>query len=193
MKVPSRCWFTRERGTQNKLDMRTKTISPELLAQILSASWQKTFWSHVVIRGADDCWLWTACVSSRYGQVTLKRWGNKFTFRAHKIAWISSHRKTVAAGMCVLHSCINTPLCCNPKHLREGTQLENMQDMDRQGRRGIVVGEAARDAKLTNEQVIEIRFLYSLGVGTHRSLGKEFGVSGPTIRQIVIRNKWKHI
>jgi len=34
-----------------------------------------------------------------------------------------------------LHSC-DTPRCCNPDHLREGTQKENIADMDARGRRG---------------------------------------------------------
>lgn len=35
-----------------------------------------------------------------------------------------------------LHSC-DTPRCCNPEHLREGSQKENIAEMDSRGRRGV--------------------------------------------------------
>ena len=40
---------------------------------------------------------------------------------------------------------------------------------------------------LTREQVEEIRVTYAAGFGTHRSLGKEYGVNPSTIRQVVLR------
>lgn len=40
---------------------------------------------------------------------------------------------------------------------------------------------------LTREQVEEIRATYAAGLGTHRSLGKKYGVNPSTIRQVVLR------
>ena len=54
-------------------------------------------------------------------------------------------------------------------------------------------GENKSGAKLTNQQVIEIRRLYATGHYTHRGLGQQFGVSHATIDAIVNMKKWRHL
>jgi hypothetical protein len=54
-------------------------------------------------------------------------------------------------------------------------------------------GEKSGLAKLTNEKVREIRTIYALGNTSLRKLGGEFGVSGPTIRDIVVKKIWRHV
>ncbi|WP_353848756.1 HNH endonuclease [Brevundimonas sp.] len=52
-------------------------------------------------------------------------------------AFFEKHVRPLASNECVLHKC-DTPTCVNPDHLRAGTQLENIQDMNAKGRhRGI--------------------------------------------------------
>lgn len=51
-------------------------------------------------------------------------------------------------------------------------------------------GEESVQAKLTTEAVLEIRRLYQEGEGM-RSLGRQFGVTHPTIRKIVLNQTWK--
>ena len=57
-------------------------------------------------------------------------------------------------------------------------------------------GEAHHRAKLTEEQVSDIRWKYRLrkqtGV-TMASLGREYGVNRGTIRAIILRKLWSHI
>lgn len=52
---------------------------------------------------------------------------------AHRFAYELEHGP-IPDGMEVLHTCDNPP-CCRGSHLVLGTQMENMQDMNRKGRR----------------------------------------------------------
>lgn len=52
--------------------------------------------------------------------------------RAHRIAY-AAFNGSIPEGLCVMHTCDNPP-CCNPAHLKVGTQKENVADMIRKGR-----------------------------------------------------------
>ena len=56
---------------------------------------------------------------------------------------------------------------------------------------GRTVGETHGMAKLTNQQVFEIRAL--AGTMSHEKIGKRFGVSGSAAGNIIRRKRWKHI
>lgn len=71
-----------------------------------------------------------------------------------------------------------------------GTREDNMRDKVRHGNSS--KGEKANTAKLTEEQVLEIR-RRRVGQKSGRSLAAEFGVSVGTIHCIVTRQNWKHI
>lgn len=173
--------------------MRTKTISPELLAQLLSDKFKTRFWSNVRIAKPNECWLWKlAKASNGYGLLSLKRNRKNRTFLAHRLAWMLHNDRNIPNHKGILHSCIGQRDCCNPAHLRIGTQKENLQEMTDQGRRVATVGEAAHSCKLTNEQVIQIRNLHYQGVGQH-TIARMFKVSHPSIFRIVHRQGWKHI
>jgi hypothetical protein len=92
------------------------------------------------------------------------------------------------AGLSVMHTCDN-PGCINPAHLKLGTHADNMRDKKNKGR--APRGEDAGRAKLTEKQVIEIRGLAS--IIQYRLLATQYGVSVPTIKDIVARKIWKHI
>lgn len=86
------------------------------------------FWARVDIRGSNDCWNWLGgrtrdpYGNPSYGQLCYQR---KF-YVAHRLAWILTTGE-IPDGLFLLHSCDNTR-CCNPNHLRLGTQTDNMQD-----------------------------------------------------------------
>lgn len=67
-------------------------------------------------------------------------------------------------------------------------------DMVSKGRHvpGVLLGESSANAKLTNDQVIEIRRLASNGV-TQVEIGRRFGVTPKHIGKIVRRELWKHL
>lgn len=65
-----------------------------------------------------------------------------------------------------------------------------MRDMRLKGR---LKGEKAGRAKLSEEQVREIRVLYATGDYTYRSLGKKYGVNKTPIGYIIKRINWSHV
>lgn len=52
--------------------------------------------------------------------------------RANRVAWILTHGE-IPDGLIILHRCDNPP-CCNPRHLKPGTQRDNTEDKMRRGR-----------------------------------------------------------
>lgn len=76
----------------------------------------------------NGCWNWQGEPDGPgYGATTFngERW------RTHRLAYYLSRGKRPKRY--VLHSCDNR-LCCNPGHLREGTQQDNVDDMIERGR-----------------------------------------------------------
>lgn len=138
----------------------------------------------ISIGGSDECWLWTGAKNHKgYGYVKVK--GRML--RVHRVA----HEEAIGPiehKLLVLHSC-DTPACVNPKHLRAGTQKENMQDRENRGR--TLKGETSPRSKLTEQQVLEIRARRSVGE-PREVLAQEFGVSIPHISDIALGKSWVH-
>ncbi len=150
---------------------------------------EERFWSKV--DKTDTCWNWTAGKNTGgYGHFWLK--GKDAV--ASRVSW-ELLNGPIINNLCVLHKCDNKT-CVNPDHLFLGTNKENTEDMFKKGRQPKntgAKGEAHYDAKLTKEQVLEIRDLYSKGNTTHRKLSKQFGVNPSQIGKIIRKIYWKHI
>ena len=134
----------------------------------------------------NGCHLWTAYTTpDGYGQFGyLGR-----VVRAHRYA----------AGMVDLppeiqtrHTC-HVRACVNPAHLTFGSNADNVRDRNEAGRQARQKGVDHGRAKLTEEQVIEIRRRYADGGVTHRSLGAEYGVTYSLIGYIVRRKLLTHL
>lgn len=54
-------------------------------------------------------------------------------------------------------------------------------------------GENHGQSKLTESQVLEIRYLYQRGGITQKALGKKYGVHGSAVSNIVNRKNWVHV
>lgn len=149
------------------------------------------FWKKVEKGGPCECWNWNAC-KNELGYGNLNLFGKSLL--AHRVAFAIS-KGAFRSSLKVCHSCDN-PSCCNPSHLWLGTDADNVADRDAKGR--LVKGKTFHggshvNAKLTDEQVSEIRALYAFGEWLHRELGEKYGVSRGTIQRIVTGARWKHL
>jgi len=143
------------------------------------------FWEKVEIQGSG-CWEWRGAIGKRgYGNFSLG--GGKF-INSHRLSWRFAYGYLPKRNIFVCHRCDNRK-CVNPNHLFLGTAKENTRDMISKGRlrkRGSMRGENGPNAKLTLEEVREIRALR----GTHREIADRFGVSRSAISMIRSGLNW---
>lgn len=136
--------------------------------------------------GPEACWPWTA---GRFPFGHGCFWIDGKSKKASRLAYEIEHGP-IPPGLCVLHSCDNPP-CCNPAHLRAGTQADNCRDKVLRSRQ--IRGTATNTAKLDEDTVRSIRSLarYS-GIPVYQ-IAKLFGVSNPNVRALIHRRSWRDV
>jgi hypothetical protein len=90
--------------------------------------------------------------------------------------------------------------CCHNDGNVDNNRIENLRwdtrennELDKFKHGTSPKGERNPCAKLTEEQVIEIRKLYNTGSFSHKDLGKIYNVDQANIGYIVRRKSWAHI
>lgn len=154
------------------------------------------YWTKVEVRGPNDCWLWTDSLKGcKYGlfwdgltylpnghpkQVVSTRWGY-----IHRIGRIPE-------GQWVCHSC-DVPACHNDAHWFLGTASDNQRDSVSKGRNQTPDNRGHRHgmAKLTIDQIEDIRIRYARGDVKQSDLATEFGIHQQQISRIVRRTSWR--
>lgn len=139
------------------------------------------FWSNVNVGNSNECWNWKLA-TDRYGYGKVRIGG--VVYIAHRAAYEIAN-SCVPNGKHVLHSCDNR-ICCNPAHLKPGSHLDNMHDMDARGRR--VGVRAARN--MTLEKANELRQDFKMGA-SKRGLARKYNISPVYVRQILGGKYWK--
>ncbi len=118
----------------------------------------------------SGCLEWLGSSWSGYGRV---RWRGVMK-PAHRVIY-EQYKGPIPAGLLLDHLCRNR-ICVNPDHLEPVTNTENCQ-------RGA-------KAKLTVEDVIEIRRLLATRRHTQRAIGERFNVGKDTVSLIHTGKIW---
>lgn len=153
-------------------------------------------WKKIQVGKIDACWPWIGSRASGYGHLSID---GKFIQATHA-AFCLTHGYW--PDLQLLHSCDNPP-CCNPKHLHEGTQAQNLLERSQRGRAPIGdkhwthrmperVATAKRPTrepyKLPKEKHPEIYQRYQSGE-LRKVLAIEYGVSKSLIGVICARQR----
>lgn len=148
------------------------------------------FWSWVA--KTEACWEWQGQrTTAGYGVLRPKSTDRRGIY-AHRFSF-ELHHRPLEPGEEVCHRCDNPP-CVNPDHLFAGSHADNMADMARKGRGATrpILGEAHHFARLTDEQVLEIRARCAAGENQH-DIAREFGVVNSNVSMIHRRQTWRHL
>jgi hypothetical protein len=133
----------------------------------------------------SGCWLWIAAQDENgYGRIGKEKWGERL---AHRLV-ANLLRSVVPPHLMLCHHC-DTPPCVNPSHTFEGTALDNVRDCIKKGRDIRRFGEDVWEAKLTEQDVIEIR----KSDDSVEILASKYGVDGSTITHARTGRNWKHL
>lgn len=140
-----------------------------------------TFIEKVMPEPNTGCHIWLgSSMKNGYGKSSIVIKG-KIQRLAHRVSWIL-HKGEIPSGIFVLHKCDNR-ICVNPEHLFLGTAKDNTQDMLSKNR--MAYGEGHGISRLTTEEVIKIRSLYSTGNYTQYQLADKYKMTQSGISAIV--------
>lgn len=159
-------------------------------------------WARVTKQSGDDgCWIFNGGNVKGYGMIREPGKSGRHR-RAHRVAYELTYGP-ITDGLLVCHRCDNPP-CVNPRHLFLGTATDNQRDASAKGRTAKgdrngsrlhpdtrARGERQHLAKLTSEQVVDIRRL--AGEVSQRELARRFGVTRQAIKAVVRRDTWRHV
>lgn len=122
-----------------------------------------------------------------YGVVTI----NGREKRVTHAVWFLRTGRWLIRGEVIAHTTCDWPPCCEFAHLTLTDLRGNVDDMlskERQAR-----GERQWQAKLTVEQVLEMRARYAAGGVSLTALGRAYGVSYATARSAINGEHWRHV
>lgn len=133
-----------------------------------------------LVPGPNGCKVWTGS-TSRFGHGCLSVPDGTARGRrrpAHRVAWALANGP-IPEGLHVLHKCDNPP-CCNPEYLYLGTDADNVNDRDRQGR-----GYHARRDDLDLDLALRMR----RDGATYSAIARALRVSVPTASRLFARGR----
>lgn len=135
----------------------------------------------------DECIIWPLNIGSHgYGRISVKGVSLPVTWLVCERAYGPRPLSRMA-----LHSC-RDKRCINPRHLSWGTASKNYgEDRLRDGTDNR--GERSALAKLTEQQVREMRRDRRLNSTKYSTLGKRYGVSTSQAQRICRFERWAHV
>jgi len=128
---------------------------------------------HYLVDPTTDCWIWQGGLSHNGYAITSVNGSGR---NADRVYYEQAYGP-IPEGMQVDHLCVD-PRCVNPAHLEAVSPAVNTQ--------------RSRVAKLTAEDVVQIRDLYSSGaMGT--DLADRYGVTAGCIYAVTTYRTWRNI
>lgn len=147
---------------------------------------EERFWRFVDrSAGPDACWPWTGHLVAGYGAFSVK----SRHVRAHRWLLARTLGRELRPDEQANHRCDNPP-CVNPAHLYVGSASDNTADMMARGRGVFRGGQDHGMAKLTWEQVAEIRSIARSGL-SQRAIAARFGIGQASIGRILTGKAWR--
>lgn len=145
------------------------------------------------IRKNGECREWTGSMSNK-NKITGVANRPVIGYRGrqmsvYRLVWELSHGP-IPSGLNVCHACDN-PKCIRTSHLYVATQQQNIRDAVTRRRWNCPRLENHNLAKLTNNQVHEIRERYLRGGVQQKALAIDYAVTPATICLIVNGKIWK--
>ena len=81
--------------------------------------------SKIQIDDKTGCWNWTGSISQKgYGRIAYK-YAKGWSFEAYRLSYMLFKKTVLSSKLQIDHICENKR-CCNPEHLREVTQQQNI-------------------------------------------------------------------
>lgn len=170
------------------------------------------FWSKVKISSGDKCWPWDGGSKhpKGYGLFTVATGmsgGKKYV--SSRVACFLTYGEPPDGAPNALHSCDN-PACCNPAHLRWGSQKANVSDAVERKRHknppriwdhpewverrleAVPRGEDVHNAKLTE---LDVRFIWRLHFEKKSvaEISRITGASQASIADVCRGRTWRHL
>ena len=153
----------------------------------------------IIYDNLNPCWIWIGAKQNRgYG---VFRFRGKASL-AHRVSYVLFNGP-IGDEIFVCHHCDNRP-CVNPAHLFLGSNSDNIQDAIRKGRLATGDRSGSRKypeklniwenhpmAKLTKDQVDEIRKLYRERAGSQHDIAMMFNISRGNVQNIVRGKIWR--
>lgn len=152
-------------------------------------------WVHQAIaRDTDECIEYPFALSYGYGRMWADGRGTAVT---HVVLTLTGRPRPEAPRNHALHSCPDgdNPACCNPRHLRWGTQMDNSGDMISRGRigYGTALGEANPAAVLTDDLVRSLRRERESTGESYAVLAKRHGLKTYAVWAAITGRTWSHV
>jgi len=146
------------------------------------------FWPKVNF--TKSCWEWNASKDVKGYGMFRPVFGRSME-HAHRTSW-KLVNGNIPVDMMVLHICDN-PACVRPDHLWLGNNQDNMTDMVSKNRSKGAAGEKNSHAKLSVDNVREIRMLVSKQHRSYANIAKIFGITPTQARKVSTGKAWSHV
>ena len=153
---------------------------------------EERFWDNVQI--TTECWPWIGLRDKDgygilYLRVEKQPNGSRRIISTRVHRWVLEKwlGRELKEGMLSCHKC-NSPSCCRPDHLYEGTDTENNRQARKEGRHKQKRGSYNR---MTEETVKNVKAL--LSTHTNKRIAQMFNSEPTTISNIRTRKTWKEV